>query len=108
MFKVAYSKLPPSASNAQIAEVAAPLVSAYRQVDRNLLSIDWPATVRADIDALVKADATFEGVMDSISSQSSVSASQWSQQFSTAASQVNAAVNIVRRDLGLPLVPAGS
>lgn len=100
VFRDAYKKLPSTASAAQIAVIAAPVVVAFKQVDRNLLSIGWPAPIRSDVDALVKADATYEVALDSLTSESG-------QQFSTAVSQLNVAANIVRRDLGLPLLTAG-
>jgi hypothetical protein len=71
--------------------------------DRLMLNQSWPAGTVADIDALIRSDATVEGVILSLPDQvSSSSDAGWFLAYSQAAAATVANANIVRHNFGLP------
>jgi len=82
---------------------AQPFVQALTNLRTGLLALanSYPP-VATDIKALVTAYAPAIGDLKSLGSLSAFDASSWVQQFESDASKTDAAIAIVRSDLGLP------
>jgi hypothetical protein len=80
-------------------------VSAIVSEDHKLLTQNWPAGGKTDIDSLVRGDAAVEGVVGSLPvlPSSTTSESEWFVTYDQDVASAVADANIVREDLGLPL-----
>jgi hypothetical protein len=87
-------------TNAQAAKDAGPVIAALEEADNELLRVRWPAAIRADVKALVRADGAVIGDLNGI--RDAVAVGSWANQFSKDLGEFAAAVAIVRADLGLP------
>ncbi len=87
-------------TNTQAATDAEPVTAALEKADDELLRVDWPATLRADVKAAVRADGAVVEDLKGIADAASVGS--WVNQFSKDIGTFAAAVAIVRADLGLP------
>ncbi len=85
-----------STSTKQIAKEAAPVTAALRAFDNAALRANWPPSVRADVRALIRADAGFRSDLEQLAYTR-----DWSG-LTRDAEASSAAANVVRADLGLP------
>jgi hypothetical protein len=76
------------------------VIAALEEADNELLRVRWPATIEADVKALVRANGTVIGDPNGI--RDAVAVGSWANQFSKDLGEFAAAVAIVRADLGLP------
>lgn len=107
-FQTQAAALPADASGQDAARVARPLVAAFQSVDEKLLRVAWPTDrIRADVQALVTADRTFESDLTNVSGQNAFSVTAWGDQISSDEGRLSAAVSVVRADLGLPPAKTG-
>jgi hypothetical protein len=84
-------------STAQIQAISTPLAVANQTFDNAVLRLAWPASMVADVHALVAADSP------EISDLNNAAATQaWFDQLNRDANGASSAANIVRSDLGLP------
>jgi hypothetical protein len=82
---------------------AAPLWITIEDADNSLLRLSWPRETRADVKALVRAEAVLVRDLQTVGLAADLSPrGDWANQFSHDAARAHAAVNIVRADLGLP------
>ncbi len=86
----------------QAAKDAQPLIAGIQKADRELLRIDWPAPIAADIKELIRVQGALIGDLRGLENVNAFSAGSWSNQFSQDVGKLTAAANIVRADLGLP------
>ena len=92
-------------TRAQLITDTAPVIAATERTDEALLGIDWPPAIKADVKALVTADAALERGLYAL--QNLGIRRKWinnlyaAQAWWTVVAAENAAENIVRRDLGL-------
>jgi hypothetical protein len=89
---------------AQTSSFAAAYASALDAQGHTLLNQKWPAGAVVDIDALVRGDAAVEGVVAGLPGLGSSSVGAWLIAFNQGAAVGVANANVVRHDLGLPLV----
>jgi hypothetical protein len=87
---------------AQAARDAAPLIAASQKLDNALLRVDWPPSTEADMKALVRAHGAVIGDLQGLGSLDLLSKGSWTNQFLQDYGKMQAAVSIVRADLGLP------
>jgi hypothetical protein len=85
----------------QVASDLAPVIAAYEAADNALLRVKWPASIAADVKALVVANGALIGDLRAAGSQDVLSSSNWATQLSQDGGKSAAAANIVRADLGL-------
>lgn len=87
------------ATAASVQPAASAAAAAVRKTDNQLLRVDWPTSkIRADVEAMVRVDATLAGDLDDVADHMN--------DLDPAGSAAQGAANIVRADLGLP--PGGS
>jgi hypothetical protein len=91
-----------SPTGAQIATVATPLITAINVADQQLLRVAWPPNIKTDINSLVTAESALAADLGTAASQNALTASTWESALTADAGKLNAAVSIVRADLGLP------
>lgn len=87
--------MPSTATDADVAAVAASIVPVVQKVDAELLRAQWPPNVLTDIKAMVAADGPLLGDLNNLSAANMDAAIRES-------GAANAAANIVRADLNLP------
>jgi hypothetical protein len=89
----------------QAAKDVAPAVVALEQFDNKLLRIQWPSSTAADVKQLVRAYGACIGDLTGLTGvdmHDMLSVGNWGNQFARDTGNVEAAVSIVRADLGLP------
>ena len=97
--------LPASATGADVARILAPYLAASQAMDEALLRAPWPANVLPDVRALVTADKVLEAQLETAGAQTALSLAGWENTLAQDMGALNAAVAVVRADLGLP--PSG-
>ncbi len=100
--------VPESATGPDVAKITTPGADAVDKMDETLLRAQWPAAATADIKALVTAAAVMSSELRSVDAQTDFSIPAWYTQFTQDLGKMNAAVSIVRADLGLPPKSASS
>jgi hypothetical protein len=95
-FKAAAKDDTDSTSTKQIAKEAAPVTAALRTFDNAMLRANWSPRVRADVRAMVRADAGFQSDLEQLAYTR-----DWAG-LTRDAEASSSAANVVRADLGLP------
>jgi len=86
----------------EAAEDAAPVIAAIRKGNNELLRVSWSTSTMSDVKEMVRADGALIGDLAGLAGVDLFSVGNWSSQFTQDAGRLQAAVNIVRADLGLP------
>ena len=100
-FNEGMEALPSTATAADVAAIASPYAAALHTYDGDLLRLAVPASLAANVQTLVTADAALEKDLDGAATVAGFTVAIWSQQITPDANRVVAASNVVRADLGL-------
>jgi hypothetical protein len=84
-----------------VAVIASKFASALQVYDSGLIRLTIPTTMRADMQALLTADAALEKDLSSVAAVPGFTLAAWSQEITPDANRVVAASNAVRADLHL-------
>jgi hypothetical protein len=99
-FNVKNNALGSHFSVAQIQAISTPLANAYQIFDNAVLRLAWPASLLADLHAMVAADSPEISDL-----QHAATTQAWFDQLARDATASSSAANVVRSDLGLPPPP---
>ena len=91
-------------TDAQAEKEAAPVVRALRRLQSDLLGQSWPSVARTDIRKLYLSISGLEADLLSLANVNLLNSGAWSSSFDHDLTRLGAEVNLVRHDLGLPLV----
>jgi hypothetical protein len=105
-FNQQLSALGDSATGADLARIAAPVIAALNEADQALQRVAWPGRVRADISALVADDAVFVADLSAAGSQTPQTIGSWKTQLFADVKRDNLAASKVAADLGLSASPS--
>lgn len=83
---------------------ANPMVAAISTFDHKVLSQRWPANARSAIQTLVLDDAVLQGDLEGLPALNNLTLSSWAMSYRKDSTIDSAAADVVRSDLGLPLI----
>jgi hypothetical protein len=92
-----------STTDAQAEKEAAPVVTALRKLQNELLNQSWPARAKRDVRDLYTELAPMEADLETLDGISLLDVGSWESKFATDETTLSSDVNFVRHDLGLPL-----
>jgi len=96
------TKITDNSTQAEVAAASAPVADAIEQVDNALARIAFTGQTAIDVRAVIATAGVLVGDFRSVGSQNAFSVSQFDATLSRDVGAANAAVAIVRADLGLP------
>jgi len=98
------SKWTGSITYAQMGKEATPFIAASETFQQKLLSQSWPTKAKRDVRTFYNAISPLEADLVTLSGVSSLSIENWLSTYNTNNSTATSDANLVRHDLGLPLV----
>jgi hypothetical protein len=93
-----------STTDAQGENDAKPLITSMQDFQNKLLGQSWPSAAKHDVRVLYNAISPLEADLENISDASALNDGTFSSKFNMDSAVVGSDSNIVRHDLGLPLI----